>query len=609
MASLKHILSLVLILLALALHAQRSDAVTFSQQGGFYDECFSVTLTCSTENHIRYTINGSTPDATSKLYTEPLFLDDNLYSTSNIYTIHTTFESIFYAPDTIQHCITIRAAVFDANENRKSDVATQSYFIKALGCDTHGLPVVSVSTDSLALFDYDTGIYIPGVHFDPNNEQWTGNYYQRGKEWERRVNIEYYNPTDNSGINQECGMRTHGGKARRSTQKGVKFYAREEYGRKKFTYRFFEDLDNNKFDRLVLHPFFNQWISYGINYHICSMMAHNLNIESLATRPVVLFLNGEYWGVYYLCEKPDEKYITEHFGGDEGEYNIMENWYNKCVSGNAANFIQMMNWLNDANLSEPDDYDHICSLIDINNIIDYYCFELFISNYDWPANNTRCWQHGDGKWRWIFFDGDEALIEPDFDAFANATNENGTGWPSDARSTLMFRKLLENNLFSELFVKNFEHKMDSMFSYSYTKPLFDSAADCVRAEIPRHAARFNMPRDLGAWENEIATIDNFLKHRVANVRQQINELFHIDNASLDFGDLYPNPTNGELTLTLSSEKIAMCDAVIYNMYGQQLSSTEIVLQPGVNTVNLSYHYAPGFYVIKIGNKTKRFIIQ
>ena len=92
----------------------QTDEVFFSVPGGFYESSFSVSLTClSSLHHVRYTTNGALPDATSLLYEQPLWLDESLYSHSDIYTIRTCPENIFYLPDSVQHCIVIRAAVFD----------------------------------------------------------------------------------------------------------------------------------------------------------------------------------------------------------------------------------------------------------------------------------------------------------------------------------------------------------------------------------------------------------------------------------------------------------------------------------------------------------------
>ena len=124
-----------------------------------------------------------------------------MYSKSNIYTIVNTIPSVFYLPNDVQRAIVVRAAVFDQNGNCVSQVVTNSYFIHSLGCDFHGLPVLSIAADSLSLFDYETGIFIPGINYNPVDSTITGNYWQKGIEWERTINFEFYDP-DNSGINQ-----------------------------------------------------------------------------------------------------------------------------------------------------------------------------------------------------------------------------------------------------------------------------------------------------------------------------------------------------------------------------------------------------------------------
>ena len=178
-------------------------------------------------------------------------MDASKYSRSDIYTIINCPEQDFYLADSVQRCIVIRAAVFDENDSCISAVKTNSYFIRALGCDTHGLPAVSLCADSLDLFDYETGIFVPGMHFDSSNPYYTGNYFQRGDEWERLTNIEFYE-LDNQGVNQLVGMRTHGKQSRWRQQKGLKVYAREEYGEKRLKHKFFETLPINNFKHLCL---------------------------------------------------------------------------------------------------------------------------------------------------------------------------------------------------------------------------------------------------------------------------------------------------------------------------------------------------------------------
>ena len=480
----KRMSMLFLCLLACLLKSSAQEVqVFFSRSGGFYEDCFSLTLSCDGQSQIRFTTNGATPTAASALYTEPLYLDESLYSKSDIYTIPTAVEALFYAPDSVQHCITIRAAAFDEAGNRIGPVATHSYFVRALGCDTHGLSVMALAADSLALFDYDSGILVPGANFDPTDESWSGNYYQSGIEWERLVNVEFYELDDNSGINQQAGLRTHGGTCRRQTQKGLKIYAREEYGKKRFKHRFFESISNDSFKHLVLKPFSYQWYVFGIQDDICNRMAAQLDVESVASRPMVLFLNGEYWGIYYLKEKPDSHYLEDHFGNDDSDYNVVDNWYGYQVDGDTTGFVQMIHWFSSCDFSSEEEYAMADEKIDLSSFIDYYCLELFIANRDWPANNMRCYQLGDGRWRWIFFDGDDALRDLDFDVFDNATSLVNLGWPTDSRSTLVFRKLLENDGFCKRFERRFNSLLSTQFSYAATKPYFMDAAAKVRKEM------------------------------------------------------------------------------------------------------------------------------
>lgn len=600
---------LFLCLLAIFLKSPAQEVqVFFSRSGGFYDDCFPLTLSCAGQC-IRFTTNGATPTAASALYTEPLVLDESLYSKSDIYTIPTAAESFFYAPDSVQHCITIRAAAFDGSGNRVGPVATQSYFIRALGCDTHGLPVMALSADSLALFDYDTGILVPGATFDPSDENWSGNYYQSGSEWERLVNVEFYEVDNNSGINQQAGLRTHGGTSRRQTQKGLKVYAREEYGNKRFKHKFFETIPNSSFKHLVIKPFSYQWYYFGIQDDICNRMASQLDVESVASRPMVLFLNGEYWGIYYLKEKPDAHYLEDHFGDDDSDYNVVDNWYGYQVDGDTTGFVEMMRWFSSADLSSEEEYAMADEKIDLSSFIDYYCLELFIANRDWPANNMRCYQLGDGRWRWIFFDGDDALRDLDFDVFDNATSLVNLGWPTDSRSTLVFRKLLENEEFRKRFVMRFNSLLSTQFRYAVTKPYFVDAAAKVRNEMPAHCDRFGSPINTEAWEHSIKVVDRFLYRRALYMSEKILAFFKYDNVGKISNAITSITSSGNAGVTIWSDDYVSGRIVIYDVLGRCLMSQRVVLGVGANEITLPYRLSSGVYVVRFGIVTKKMVVQ
>lgn len=598
--------TLTLLFIAVSAKAQ-NDTVVFSAPGGFYEESFALQLyNVNTQNHIRYTVNGNRPTAKSSIYTDPLPLDTFLYSKSDIYTIVDCPEDLFFLPDSVQHCIVIRAAVFDENDSCVSQVMTQSYFIHALGCNTHGLPAVSICADSLDLFDYERGIFVPGAYFDPLDPYWSGNYYQSGMEWERPMNIEFYE-LDNTGINQQAGIRTHGGNGRRFQQKCVKIYAREEYGKKRFKHKFFETIPINNFKHLVLKPFAASWNQSGVNDHICNQIASQLNLESLASRPVVLYLNGEYWGIYYIHERPDERYLEDHYGVDIDHVNIMANWVDVADHGTAANFMDLFRWVEEADLTTPDDYAYFESHVDIDNFIDYQIFEMFIENCDWPANNMRCWQEDNGPWRWIFYDGDACLLWMTFYAFDNAVYDGDSIWPSSAGSTLFLRKLLENEDFQSRFISRFQELLNTSFSNEVTSPIFEEIKLRIEPEVPLQSERFGFPESMEEWASDMDKVEYFLRARPNYVLEPLNDILRIpENQSVESIMCFPNPFSDEIHLRLLSDDNKVREIAIYDVLGRKVLSEAFSTETG-NEITLNPSLQAGVYVLKVGSHSQRIV--
>ena len=602
-------LCFILFALSIAFGAMaQNDTVVFSAKGGFYEDVFALELFNNyPQHHIRYTTNGNKPTAESSLYEEPLLLDASKYSKSDIYTILNCPEQDFYLADSVQRCIVIRAAVFDENDSCISAVKTNSYFIHALGCDTHGLPAVSLCADSLDLFDYETGIFVPGIFFDSLNPYFTGNYFMKGREWERLSNFEFYE-FDNSGVNQQVGLRTHGNQSRWRSQKGMKIYAREEYGKKRLKHKFFETLSLNNFKHLCLKPYGAAWNGSGCKDYICSRMAQDLNLEFQASRPIVLFLNGEYWGIYYIAEKTDERFLEDHFGIDPEEVTIIGNWC-ELECGDACDYNFFFAWMQQADLSDEEQYTYAESHIDISNFIDYYVLELFAANLDWPANNTRMWQQDHSKWRWIFFDGDACLEVLTFDVFANATYDGEATYPSSQRATLFFRKLLENEHFKEQFASRFNQLAVTTFAYQSTKSYFDYIYETLRDEVPSQIERFNNPANYPTWEFYcMAVIDRFLRERPGGIIDELNALMSVDGSELVGFQCYPNPFSDEIHIIVNAERFATTEIVAYDMMGRKVFVMPCLLATGENRITIHPRLSKGVYLLKVGDHTQRIYV-
>lgn len=594
---------ILFLLLGVTCHVNaQEEQVSFSSPGGFYDNSFQLSLDCVYPgHHIRYTTNGNTPTSCSELYTSPFLLDESMYSRSDIYTIVNCIPSTFYLPDDVQRAIVIRAAVFDENDSCVSPVATNSYFIQALGCDFHGLPVTSIVTDSLSLFDYETGIFVPGMYYDPSDTTHTGNYYQRGREWERAVNMEFYE-TDNTGINQICGLRTHGGASRWFQQKGMRLYAREDYGKKRFKHQFFQSIPNNSFKRLNLHPFrCSNWLQTGGQEYFAQTVASNLDIDALAVRQTVVFINGEYWGIYTLEESPDERYLEDHYDVDIDKLNIIKYW-GTTEHGNGADWWGFFTWINTADLSQPSDSARAYSRIDVNNLIDYILFETYAANLDWPQNNTLQWQAENGTpFRWIFYDGDGCFSRPEFNAVENALNQGG--------NSTIFKRFLDNNHFKSTFYERYLQLLDTYFSYSYLKSVLNQYQELVEGEIPAQSERFHFPTSVNKWHTGLDKVETFIDERPNYFKEEILNYISVEEPHIVTFSCLPNPSTGSFILRFHSQSNYVVPIEIFDVTGRKVLSKDLYLLKGENNINFDTGLSSGIYLVRMGQLIERIIIQ
>ena len=596
----KHLLTTLLLVVPLWLFSQ-SEKVLFSVPGGFYDDSFQVEMECFYANHhIRYTTNGNLPTASSALYTEPLTLDRTLHSTSDIYTIVNCIPSVYHPVDSVKHCIVIRAAVFDEEERCISEVATNSYFIRSLGCDTHGLPVLSLAADTLALFDYETGIFIPGIHYDPADSTHTGNFCETGREWERLANMEFYEP-DNSGVNQVCGLRTHGGASRWYQQKGMRLYAREEYGKKKFHHRFFASTEVEKFKHLNLHPFrCSNWLQTGGQEYLSQYVAAELDIDALAVRQTVVFINGEYWGIYTLEESPDERYLESHYDVDPDQVNLIKYW-GVTQHGDGTDWWRFFTWIDQADLTQPDDSAHAYSRLDVPSFIDYMLFEIYSANLDWPQNNVLHWQAKTGEpFRQLFYDGDGCFTKPEYNAFEHATVMAG--------NSRVFNHFIANKGFINSFYKRYVELRDTAFSVPFLRMVLGTYRRIVEGEIASQSERFGFPESLNRWEEDMEKAEAFFRTRHAYFQGELLPYITFNDTATTTFFCAPNPAIGEFTIILQSDHNIILPLTIYDVMGRVVYTQELYVFTGENLFPLQTRLEAGVYLVKIGEATNRLII-
>ena len=370
---------------------------------------------------------------------------------------------------------------------------------------------------------------------------------------------------------------------------------------------------------MILKPFSTLWPRSGVQDYVANRMALQMGLEAPNSRPVVVYLNGEYWGIYFLQEKLDDHYLEDHFYIEPVQCNIIGgngingftgDWDIEVESGDGSGFEQMMDWLEGADLSDSANYAYISQCVDIDNFIDYQILETFIANTDWPANNFRCWQSGDSKWRFAFFDGDATMLEKDYDVLCNATYVRNDRWHTGGKSTLLFRRLLENNDFKLRFSNRVNELCNTVLQSNSIINVLDGIARDLRLEVPNQIARFGYPEHMDYWNWACSLSRDFLVNRVANY-QEFCESFeplkiHDYQSNTDDFIIYPNPTGDVVHIMMLDGRsretsFLLCDAV-----GRVIMSEKSYLS-ACQEIVLGSELRSGVYVVKIGSYVHRFV--
>ena len=547
----------------------------FSHDGGFYGEPFLLSLTTAdTATKIYYTIDGSAPNPDSAgtyFYSSPIEIFDATTLPNNISMIPTTPDHNTSFPawqppaENIRKALVVRAVTFTGSQ-QTSKVYTNTYFVDSGIITAFSMPVFSVVTDSLNLFAYDSGIYVPGQFYDSTVVK-SGNYYQTGIEWEKTIHLEYFSVTGECLLDQDAGMRMHGDLTLTAPLKSVKLYARSDYGDKKFRYTLFPDLPFTEYKRFILRTPFAAHLNTIITDGVIHDLAKTLDVDRMAVQPVLVFFNGEYWGIHTMRERQEKYYLQQHHGINSDSVDILGGW-GYVLEGDAENYSQLYQFIENNDLSIPENYEYVKNRIDIDSYIDYYITETYFGNRDWPGNNFKFWhpQTGDGKWRYLLYDLDAAFKDPYFNALAQASTDIDTTGYSPFWATLIFRKLLENNDFVDQFVERYTEVVNTIYSTENVIARIDSFENIYIQELEPHIARWLWPSSVDSWKERLNALRWFAAERPCVMKTQLKEFFGLDSVNIICdttssvvppGDkrriiVYPNPVKAGNTLMVET---------------------------------------------------------
>jgi len=523
--------------------------IDFSHTAGQYADAFTLTVMAADDLELRYTTDGNVPDENSPLYTDGIIVESREGDPNTISEIPVTADFLAYEVEGEVYKInTIRVQAF-LNGQAVSDIHTRSYIIEEEE-DRYTLPMVSLVTAPDNFFDDSTGIYVPGANYDGNDEN-TMNTFQRGSDWERPIHFEYFEEGELI-LAQDAGVRLHGGASRRDRQKSMRLYARSEYGDSKFRHPFFESKDIDEFKRLLLRgkPTSNNTF---MTDELTSRLLDDTDLAHMATKEVVVFLNGEFWGIYNIRERIDKHFIEANYGVDEDDLTLLEDNPSSsgcCIEGDAEEYVAMLDYIADNDMTNSAVYDSVQQLMDVENYMDYLITEFYVANYDWPRNNVRYWKEDGGKWQWLLYDVDFGLRETDRPSITNFFNnevDNASEW-----STELAQNLVQNEDFLNRFTEKFEEQLNNLFTRENIAEHAYEIRDNYAPQMQEYLDRYGYETSYflisyNRWlENVEKIINDFSVNRPCVLKEQMQTQF---NKTMDVFGCYDENDVIDIALT------------------------------------------------------------
>ncbi len=500
------LLFLCFLLTWIPLHAQQANLpkvdipveIEFSDQGGFYEEEVILELR-SPGADIYFTTDGSLPNKESGKYKFPIV---------------------------IKKTTVVRARAY--KRKKKSDIYGHTYFLDE---STTTFPTVSLSVSPWVLFDPEVGLFMNGP--DAIDSLWRkpgANFWSRS---EKIINTEIFETDGKCVFRSSTGFRLFGGMSRLFPQKSMVLVSRNEYGEKRIKHKIFGKKQPAKYKFLVLRNSGSDWGKSHFRDAFMTDLVKHWDMEAQADRPAHVYINGKYWGIYHIREKVNRYFLESHWGNDRDSLDLIEHRLSR-KRGSKKHYQQMLDFLEDNDLSQPENYAYIQTQMDVDNFMNYKIAQIFYDNVD-AGGNIKYWrpQTEDGRWRWILYDTDWGFGLHEKEAYKHNsldfhTEPEGPAWPNPPWSTFILRKLLDNPEFSQEFVNRFADHMNYSFQPQRVLTFINKHYRQLKPEMPKHLKRWRLSKR--KWESQVQVMRTFGKERPQYMRKHLMEKFKTGKA-------------------------------------------------------------------------------
>jgi|GEM_PF-4781854 hypothetical protein len=404
--------------------------------------------------------------------------------------------------------------------------------------EKHTIPVIEIKTDPDNLWSDKTGIYVKG-------EQ--ENYFQAGDEWEKEAEMRLFDETGKLEMEQKIGLSLHGRGMRSMPQKAFRLTAKNYQGENDlFRYSFFDEEGSKAYGSLVLRVG-DSHLTMMRDMLASRLVSQVSSLEVQLGRPVVVYLNQEYWGLYWLQERYDDEYFEQKYRVQPGMLGMLEvplgsfvnHGYAVSVDKRDKAGVERYNWLVDqvSGCRGCEGFSAINKYVDIQNMIDYFILELYMGNADWPFNNVKLWwfkvepmkeeiisdfKYLDGRLRWLLFD-----LDAGFGAGIETAEKMKQAAESDPHGDLKnedfpFRNLFDEDRFRRLYQKRLVELVQGGLEAEEVENLIDKMAEEIRPEMSRQIERWGQEKSesgyhvvssMEEWERQVDLLKVFARSR------------------------------------------------------------------------------------------------
>lgn len=479
----------------------------FNLKPGVYREKEKLVIKIDADGrNIHYTKDGSTPTEGS-----PLFKDSIVIDTTTV----------------------IRAYCEGDSTSMRSNVATATYFINV----EHTLPIMNICIKNDELFNPTTGIYMSGPGGGGKYPFKGANYW---KKVTKKANVEFYD-TNGKTFSTGCGFAIFGGFSRTLSKKSFKIKFRDEYGIDQLHYDIFKEGKDEKYKNLVLRSGSQDMQGVMVrDEFFTSLMKENcpsLLIQNY--RPVALYLNGQYFGLYYIREKIDKHFAAKYLDIPSDSMNIiMSKVYNE--EGPKIHFQKLLDFARNNDMKDAGAYEQMSSFVDLNGLIDQKLGEIYSGNTD--VGNIRyirsTHKKSDKKWYFVFYDVDLSWRE--FRSPSFYLRQGGKAAESGvSMHNLFIDKLLDNPNFRKLFLERLSLHMHKTFSPENTTKVYNGIIEQIKPEMKLNCKRWPKLLRFENWEKNVAEFREKFNTRHRDMLNALREELSItpEENKQYFGDL------------------------------------------------------------------------